>query len=178
MYLHASLYMPVFENRQVDVREFAADFGEMLPVTAVAAHVDFPRGRLQQERSPERLVGSQPASREVARGEAADGEAVAERSLLVQSSSTIRSFGKPQYSKCSPTPSGQTTVPMRGLSAMTVRRSEVVPMVVGDDQAVDVWHVLRTVEVRAPERAVEEERGAALKKTGSTSTRRPSVCIR
>ena len=36
---------------------------------------------------------------------------------------------------------------------------EVVPMVVGDDQAVDVWHVLRTVEVRAPERAVEEGEG-------------------
>lgn len=46
-------------------------------------YTPFPRGRLQQERSPQRLIGRQPAAGEVARGETADGESVAERLLFV-----------------------------------------------------------------------------------------------
>ena len=41
------IVLPVFENRQVDLRKPLPDLHEMISVTTVAADVDFPRGRFQ-----------------------------------------------------------------------------------------------------------------------------------
>ena len=151
--------LSVFEYRQVDVREFAADLGEMFPVTAVAAYVDFPRRRLQQERSPERLVGVQPASREVARGQAVDGEAVVERSLLVPVEFHDSLFGKAPVFEMFSDAQRADDRPDARPERCDGPAVEVVPVVVGDDQVVDVGHILRTVKIGAFERPVKQREG-------------------
>ena len=128
----------------------------MASVSAVAAHVDFPRGRLQQERSPQRLIGRQPAAGEVARGETADGESVAERLLFVPVQlDDLRRVEAPVLEVLA---HAQRTDDRADALFQFADRAvvEMIPVVVRDDEVVDVGHLFGAVDVGAFERTVEQ----------------------
>ncbi len=141
------IVLPVFENGEVDLREALSDLREMVSVTAVAADIDLPRGDLQQERGPQRLIGIQPPAREVARCQAEDPDSLHGAGILVpvQFDDPLRSES-PAFEMFADT---QRTDDLSDAVFQFADRTviEMVSMVVGDDEQVYRRHILRAVEV-------------------------------
>ncbi len=49
----------------------------------------------------------------------------------------------------------------------------MIPVVVANNQVVNLRHILRFINIRAFKRLVDKDTGEAIQKTGSTSTRFP-----
>lgn len=150
------IVLPVFENGEVDLREALSDLREMASVTAVAADIDLPRGGLQQEGGPQRLIGIQPPAREVTRCQAEDPDSLHWTGILVpvQFDDPLRSES-PAFEMFADT---QRTDDLSDAVFQFADRTviEVVPMVVGDDEQIYRRHILRAVEVAARKGPVQK----------------------
>ena len=92
-------------------------------------------------------------------GQAANREAVVERRLLVPVEFDDPLFGEAPVFEMFADAQRADDRPDARHKRSDRAVVEVVPVVVGDDEVVDVGHILRAVEVRAFERAIQEREG-------------------
>lgn len=166
--------LAVLNHRKVDSRETLPDFFEVSSVTAVAAEENFPSKGFQHEGTPERLVAGKGTAREMLRGQAMEGETARQRNVVlpVELNQFFRSE-TPPFQMCADTQPANdfrdSWLEFRDCPAV-----QVIPVVVRDDEAINIWHILGKIDFGPRKRFVENGKRRGGIKTGSTKIRWPS----
>ena len=152
------IILPVLQYGKIDSRIFLTDFGKTRVISAVSAHINLLRGSFNKERSPKRLIGFQETSGEMTGRQAVNKKALIEPGIFkpVQFHQT-RLVEAPIFKMLAhPQRTNDLTRTLLQLHHRAV--VQMVPMVVRDNQVINVGHIFRLVNIRTLKRLVKERK--------------------